>query len=98
MSLVDPYHDRYLDKMGNVIGVSSYGPVGNQRMTHTNLGLGGLGGRSPEPESGFGVLTPPGSTKEGKFDILTPPGSLEGGYENALENLFLQQFLDKRRK
>ena len=61
---------------------------------------------------GLGILTPPGSTEQGKIDILTPPGSTEkgqlepitppssslGGFEGALENIFLQRFLQERLK
>ena len=63
-----------------------------------------------KPDSPFGVLTPPGSTEQGKMEILTPPGSTEkgkfgvitppgsplGGFEGALENLFLRRFLEER--
>ena len=62
--LVDPYHDRYF-KDGKVVGVRYDGPVGSQRRSEYDLGLG--------------ILTPPGSTEQGKIDILTPPGSTEKG-------------------
>ena len=95
--LVDPYHDRYF-KDGKVVGVRYDGPVGSQRRSEYDLGLG--------------ILTPPGSTEQGKIDILTPPGSTEMGqlepitppsfspsaFEGALENLFLQNFIQERGK
>ena len=52
MSIKDPYHQRYIDKIGNVIGVRYDGPVGNQRMTQYNLGLGGLKAPLFEPNTG----------------------------------------------
>ena len=106
--LVDPYQDRYF-KDGKVIGVNYFGPVGNQTRTETDLGLGlPVGGLTDRNK--FGVLTPPGSTEQGKMEILTPPGSTEkgkfgvitppgsplGGFEGALENLFLTRFLEER--
>lgn len=71
--LVDRYQDRYF-KDGKVIGVNYSGPVGNQTMTETDLGLG-LPGVDFTDRNKFGVLTPPGSTDQGKMEILTPPGS-----------------------
>ena len=56
MPLVDPYHDRYIDESGNVIGVRYDGPVGDMRRTEYNLGVGGTGQGSREP---FDVITPP---------------------------------------
>lgn len=106
--LVDPYQDRYF-KDGKVIGVNYSGPVGNQTRTETDLGLGlPVGGLTDRNK--FGILTPPGSTEQGKMEILTPPGSTEkgkfgvitppgsplGGFEGALENLFLRRFLEER--
>ena len=44
------------------------------------------------------ILTPPGSTEEGKFDVITPPSSSLGGFEQALENIFLQNFIQERSK
>ena len=90
--LVDPYHDRYF-KDGKVVGVRYDGPVGGQQRSEYDLGLG--------------ILTPPGSTEQGKIDILTPPGSTEmgqlepitppstsvGGFDRALEDMFLMNFI-----
>ena len=76
MPLVDPYHDRYIDEKGNVIGVRYDGPVGDMRRTEYNLGVGGTGQVSRNP---FDVITPPGSTEHGGMDILTPPGSTQQG-------------------
>ena len=90
--LVDPYHDRYF-KDGKVVGVRYDGPVGSQQRSEYDLGLG--------------ILTPPGSTEQGKIDILTPPGSTEmgqlepitppstsvGGFDRALEDIFLMNFI-----
>ena len=47
---------------------------------------------------GFEILTPPGSTEKGKFEVITPPNSPLGGFEGALENIFLQSFLQERLK
>tara|TARA_R100000406_G_scaffold42501_2_gene28404 strand:+ start:1175 stop:1561 length:387 start_codon:yes stop_codon:yes gene_type:complete len=53
MSLQDQYHDRYFDKQrGQVVGVRYDGPVGNQRMTKTDLGLG-MGGPLELPKSNY---------------------------------------------
>lgn len=52
MSIKDPYHQRYIDKIGNVIGVRYEGPVGNQRSTEYNLGLGGMTESVFEPNTG----------------------------------------------
>ena len=52
MSIQDLYHQRYIDKMGNVIGVRYEGPVGNQRRTEYNLGLGGMTSPVFEPNTG----------------------------------------------
>ena len=53
MSLQDQYHDRYFDKQrGQVVGVGYVGPVGNQRMTKTDLGLG-MSGPLELPKSSY---------------------------------------------
>ena len=95
MSLVDPYHDRYFDKnTGQVVGVRYDGPVGNVRMTKTNLGLGIPSFQGSSDAGQFDILTPPGSTEEGKFDVITPPGS---PFEGIFQKLFSQALERKLR-
>ena len=95
--LVDPYHDRYF-KDGKVVGVRYDGPVGSQRRTEYDLGLGILTPPGSTEQGKIGILTPPGSTEKGKLERITPPSSSLGGFEGALENLFLQRFLQERLK
>ena len=96
--LVDPYHDRYF-KDGKVVGVRYDGPVGSQRRSEYDLGLGILTPPGSTEQGKIDILTPPGSTEEGKFDVITPPSSSLGGFEQALlENMFLQNFIQERSK
>ncbi|REJ61480.1 MAG: hypothetical protein DWQ21_09870 [Bacteroidetes bacterium] len=126
--LVDPYHDRYF-KDGKVVGVRYDGPVGSQRRSEYDLGLGILTPPGSTEQGKMDILTPPsGSYKKEKIDIITPPGSSSGSFrpelyadelqewmkenpgedpfggkpvnqpKGALENIFLQRFLQERLK
>ena len=95
--LVDPYHDRYF-KDGKVVGVRYDGPVGSQRRSEYDLGLGILTPPGSTEQGKIDILTPPGSTEGGQLEPITPPSSSLGGFEEALENIFLQRFLQERSK
>ncbi len=95
--LVDPYHDRYF-KDGKVVGVRYDGPVGSQRRSEYDLGLGILTPPGSTEHGGLDILTPPGSTEKGELEPITPPSFSPGGFEGALENLFLQNFIQERGK
>ena len=95
--LVDPYHDRYF-KDGKVVGVRYDSPVGSQRRSEYDLGLGILTPPGSTEQGKIDILTPPGSTERGQLEPITPPSSPLGGFEGALENLFLQNFIQERGK
>ena len=95
--LVDPYHDRYF-KDGKVVGVRYDGPVGSQRRSEYDLGLGILTPPGSTEQGKIDILTPPGSTEMGQLEPITPPSSSLGGFEGAFENLFLQNFIQERGK
>ena len=110
MSLVDPYHDRYFDKnTGQVVGVRYDGPVGNMRMTKTNLGLGGLNtkkdvasimGDNPaflDPSFRGAPISPQIMYEEGMGAPIVPPGENDPRYKRipSPEKIFLETFYNK---
>ena len=111
MSLVDPYHDRYFDKStGQVVGVRYDGPVGNMRMTKTNLGLGGLStkkdvasimGDNPamlDPNFRGVPSSPQILYKEGMGAPINPPDENDSRYERVSNpaKIFLENFYNNR--
>ena len=91
--LVDPYHDRYF-KDGKVVGVRYDGPVGSQRRSEYDLGLGILTPPGSTEQGKIDILTPPGSTEKGQLEPITPPSTSIGGFERALEAMFLRNFIE----
>ena len=81
MPLVDPYHDRYIDEKGNVIGVRYDGPVGDMRRSEYNLGVGGTG-----------QVSRTGSTQQGGLEPITPPEmkDMNSSYKDIFQQLFMK--------
>jgi hypothetical protein len=81
MPLVDPYHDRYIDEKGNVIGVRFDGPVGDMRRSEYNLGVGGTG-----------QVSRTGSTQQGGLEPITPPEmkDMNSSYKDIFQQLFMK--------
>ena len=89
MSLVDPYHDRYIDEKGNVIGVRYDGPVGDMRRSEYNLGVGGTG-----------QVSPTGSTQQGGLEPITPPEMKDtnSSYKDIFQQLFMKALAEEEER
>ena len=89
MSLVDPYHDRYIDEKGNVIGVRYDGPVGDMRRSEYNLGVGGTG-----------QVSRTGSTQQGGLEPITPPEMKDtnSSYKDIFQQLFMKALAEEEER
>ena len=89
MPLVDPYHDRYIDEKGNVIGVRYDGPVGDMRRSEYNLGVGGTG-----------QVSRTGSTQQGGLEPITPPEKkdMNSPYKDIFQQLFMKALAEEEQR
>ena len=89
MPLVDPYHDRYIDEKGNVIGVRYDGPVGDMRRSEYNLGVGGTG-----------QVSRTGSTQQDGLEPTTPSEmkDMNSSYKDIFQQLFMKALAEEEER